>query len=181
MTQRLAFQVLGEPVPKGRPRAFRAGKTIRTYTPQKTREYEADVALHAAMHSLQQRWPRAYDGLVEVHLTVVCSRPQNRHRKADPEGRMWRETGRGDCDNYAKAILDPMQSAGVFRNDSQVVRLVVELVWTAKDEAPCVEIEVLQVPQPLAIHSQTSTSVRLGADGRAAGLFPKVKQGGSFR
>jgi Holliday junction resolvase RusA-like endonuclease len=140
---RLAFVVLGEPVPKGRPRFSRRGGFVRAITPDKTREYEADVALHAAMHAIGQRWPRAFDGLCEVRLTIVCSRPGNRMRKKDPDGRMWRESGRGDADNYAKAILDPMQSAGVYRNDSQVVRLVVDLLWTAKDEAPCVEIECL--------------------------------------
>ncbi len=138
---RLAFTVLGEPVGKGRPRFVR--KTGRTYTPEKTRNYEADVALHAAMHAISQKWPRAFDGLCEVRLTVVCSRPGNRNRKKDPPGRMWRASGRSDIDNHVKAILDPMQSAGVFKNDSCVVRLVADLLWAAKDEAPCVEVEVL--------------------------------------
>ncbi len=146
---RLAFRVLGEPVPKGRGRAFVQGGRVIVTTPPKTREYEADVALHAAMHAIAQKWPRAFDGLCEVRLTVVCSRPANRNRKADPEGRMWRGSGRSDVDNFAKAILDPMQSAGVFRNDSCVVRLVVDLLWAAKDEPACVEIEVLAMDAAL--------------------------------
>ena len=178
---RLAFQILGEPVPKGRPRASKHGRFIRMRTPDKTREFEADVALHAAMHAIQQQWPRAYDGLCEVRLTVVCARPQNRYRKVDPEGRMWRESGRGDGDNYAKSVIDGMQTAGVFKNDSQVVRLTVDVLWNAVDEAPCVEVEVLTIPQvPRLIGEQQSPSVQL-VDVGAPGMPSKVRQGGSFR
>lgn len=140
---RLAFVVLGEPVGKGRPRFVR--KTGRTYTPEKTREYEALISDVAAFHAITQGWPRSFDGLCEVRLTFVCPRPENRYRKVDPVGRMWRESGRYDVDNYCKAVLDGMQTAGVFKSDSQVVRLRAELVWNAVDEGPCVEVEVLTV------------------------------------
>lgn len=146
---RLAFSILGTPVPKGRPLASKRGRFIRMRTPEKTREFEADVALHSAIRAIEQRWPRAYAGLCEVRLTFVCPRPENRHRKVDPETRMWRETGRSDADNHAKSVIDGMQTGGVFKNDNQVVRLVVELHWCAADEAPCVEVEVLTLDDAL--------------------------------
>jgi Holliday junction resolvase RusA-like endonuclease len=137
---RLAFVVLGEPVGKGRPRFN--GTTGRAYTPKATSEYEHDICDRAAYAAVSQQWPRAFDAPCRVVIDAIFQRPKNRYRKADPVGRMPRESGRIDCDNCGKIVLDALQKAGVFRNDSCVVDLHVRLWWAAVDETPCVEIEV---------------------------------------
>lgn len=133
---RLAFQILGEPCAWARARTGGG----RFFTDTKTRSYEYTVAELGAVHAIGQQWPRAFDGPCVLELDAVFTRPKNRYRKCDPDGRMWRESGRKDADNVAKAIMDGLQKGGVFRNDAQVARLVVRLLWTAKDEAPCVEV-----------------------------------------
>ena len=43
MKNQIIFVVPGEPVGKGRPRFYRRGKGVGTYTPDKTIEYEARI------------------------------------------------------------------------------------------------------------------------------------------
>lgn len=90
----ISFCVLGQPVPKGRPR-FCNGVAV---TPKRTRDYERLVRDVAALHC--GNWRR--DGLYRVTLKFVF------------EG-----VPRGDLDNYLKAQLDAMQGYA-FDNDRQV-------------------------------------------------------------
>lgn len=137
---RLAFTVLGEP--KAWQRA-RLSKTGHHFTEKKTRSWSYECADLAAYHAIAQHFPRAFKGPCALNLAFVFQRPQNRFRKCDPDGRMWRETGKKDADNCGKLVMDSLQKAGVFVDDKQVVDLHVLLLWTARDEAPCVEIECL--------------------------------------
>lgn len=140
---RLAFVVLGEPCAWARARTG-GGKF---FTDKKTRAYEYTIAELGAFHAIAQKWPRAFTGPCALVIDAVFARPANRNRKCDPEGRMVRESGRKDADNVSKAIMDGLQKGGVYRNDAQVARLVVNLWWTAKSEAPCVEVEVLTLDE----------------------------------
>jgi Holliday junction resolvase RusA-like endonuclease len=137
--KRLAFQILGEPCAWQRARTGNG----RFFTDRKTRDYEYTVAELGATHAIGQGWPRAFSGPCSLIIDAVFPRPESRNRKKDPEGRMVRESGRKDCDNVAKAIMDGLQKGGVFKNDAQVADLRVRLWWTAKDEAPCAEVECL--------------------------------------
>ena len=140
---RLAFVVLGEPCAWQRARTGRG----HFFTDKKTRAYEYTVAELGAVHAVGQLWPRAFTGPCVLVIDAVFQRPSNRNRKKDPDGRMVRESGRKDCDNVAKAIMDGLQKGGVFKNDAQVADLRVRLWWTARDEAPCVEVEVRTLEQ----------------------------------
>lgn len=99
----LAFTIPGPPVPCGRARVTRRG----TFTPDRTRRYEAHVALCARVAVARANgFPLAGD--VAVRLDV------------------YRVARRGDCDNFAKSVLDGMRRI-VFADDRQVQRLDVRM------------------------------------------------------
>lgn len=95
------FEVPGPPVPKGRPRLARNG---RTFTPQRTIRYERAVR-DAAFRYRPESWPMRERYSVVIQCFVSDSR-------------------RRDLDNVAKSILDGMNGAA-WDDDSQVDALVV--------------------------------------------------------
>jgi Holliday junction resolvase RusA-like endonuclease len=96
----------GPPVPKARPRFVNG----RTYTPKRTRDYEAHVAACARAACFRDRW-RCVDG--ELHVELHVTFPDRRRR---------------DLDNAAKAVLDALNGI-VWRDDSQIARLLVERAY----------------------------------------------------
>jgi len=109
--------VPGEPVAKQRPRVGAHGSV---YTPRETKAFERTVALIAKV-----KLPRykAEDRLV-VDLTFYCSSQAK------------------DLDNMCKSVLDGLQKAGIFKNDSQVMELHARKIRTAPGEESRTEIQV---------------------------------------
>ena len=117
-----SFTVPGEPVAKGRARAFVRGGRIAHYTPDKTERYEARVATFA-----QQAMAGARPLVGGVALSVVArfSIPvswSKKRRQAAMDG-LEHVTKRPDLDNVLKAIKDGMNGIA-WLDDSQVVQLV---------------------------------------------------------
>ena len=122
MAQAFSFTVPGEPVAKGRARAFVRGGRVAHYTPDKTERYEARVATFA-----QQAMAGARPLVGGVALSVVArfSIPASwskKRRQAAMDG-LEHVTKRPDLDNVLKAIKDGMNGIA-WLDDSQVVRLV---------------------------------------------------------
>ena len=90
----MEFTVPGPPVPKERPRR---GPHGNFYTPKRTKDAEAQIAMIARSKSV-----RFAGNNVRVELEFFC--------------RQWR----GDGDNCEKLILDALQKADVITNDKQV-------------------------------------------------------------
>ena len=119
MTAKILFIVPGTPVPKGRPRFTRRG---RTYTPAKTKSYEEQIAILGKM---------AMDGLeplktpVSVFVTVFFAVPASYSRKRREACLNGSEPHikRPDLDNVVKAITDGMNGV-VYEDDAQIVRIV---------------------------------------------------------
>lgn len=119
MTAKILFIVPGTPVPKGRPRFTRQG---RTYTPAKTKSYEEQIAIlgKAAMNGLEPlKTPVAV--LVTVFFPIPASYSAKR-REACLAG-LEKHTKRPDLDNVVKAITDGMNGV-VYEDDCQIVRIV---------------------------------------------------------
>ena len=124
------LQVTAVPVAKPRPRVGNG----RVYTPTNARQAEWEIA---------QAWERRYPGqaplmgAVELEVVVFivqpASIPKFRRQTARP-------VTRPDADNYAKTVLDALNSVA-YRDDAQVVRLVVEKRY-AVGVAPHWEIEL---------------------------------------
>jgi Holliday junction resolvase RusA-like endonuclease len=121
MTFLVMFTVYGEPVAKGRPRFSTRGKFVQTYTPQKTRTYEAEVAMmaKAAMGS-SEPLKGALD--VYIYLSFPIPASYSKKRAQDCLNEAIKHTKKPDADNCAKSIIDGMAGV-IFNNDSQIVSL----------------------------------------------------------
>lgn len=84
----------------------------------------------------------------------------NRYRGAFPKGtpvavelefRCVRHPWRGDVDNLAKLVMDGLKDAGVYADDRQVQRLVVQVVPVAQTTLEGVQLHMhaVQLPPPL--------------------------------
>lgn len=119
MTAKILFIVPGTPVPKGRPRFTRQG---RTYTPVKTKSYEELVAICAKR---VMDCPEPLKTPVAVFVTVFFPVPASysaKRREACLAG-FEKHTKRPDLDNVVKAITDGMNGV-VYEDDCQIVRIV---------------------------------------------------------
>jgi Holliday junction resolvase RusA-like endonuclease len=119
MTGAVTIVIGGPPAAKGRPRMTRRGFT---YTPAKTRKYEAHGRL-AAQQAMDGRPPIAVP--VRAEITVDLPVPASwsgKRRDAALRGEI-RPATRPDADNYVKAALDAI-NAIVVADDSLVVDLV---------------------------------------------------------
>ena len=126
-----------EPVAKGRPRFTRNG---RTYTPQKTRDYERRVrgAFLEANKETMPVYPR--DVALEVEAVFAKSVPKSYTKKIRElclSGKM-QPTVKADLDNYLKAVLDAINGLA-FEDDAQIVRIKSEKIYA---EEPYVEIKI---------------------------------------
>ena len=126
------FTVPGRPVGKGRPRVTRYG----TYTPQKTKDYEALV---------QRCWRTqsgvAFGGGIPLFASITAWFPlpksTSKKKRALLEGTF--HLAKPDADNLAKAILDA--GNGLFYPDDSAVQLAgCEKRWTGG--APRVEVRI---------------------------------------
>ena len=117
----VSFFVPGQPVGKGRPRAFRTGKGIRMHTPEKTASYESLVATaaHGAM-----RGATPIQGACHVQMDIRLMVPLSwsaRKRNQALDGQIL-PTKKPDMDNVLKAVFDAINGI-VWQDDVQVIQV----------------------------------------------------------
>lgn len=143
MTVRLF--VPGEPVPKGRPRAFRMQRgRIGHYTPRKTRDWETETR-RIARQAMQSRLP--LEGPVRLEVMAVFPAPGSwpRWKRALVEDQHIFPTGRSDVDNVVKALSDALNGV-VWLDDGQVVDLVARKRYGSETVPPGVYAAVIPLP-----------------------------------
>lgn len=119
----IEFNVPGQPVAKGRPRFSTI--TGRTYTPEKTTNYENLVRL-----SYMQAYPNQtpYEKNVQLSMTINAyfQIPKATSKKKAEQMRthIIRPTIKPDTDNIAKSVCDALNKVA-FYDDSQIVVLKV--------------------------------------------------------
>ena len=130
------FTVPGEPVGKGRPRAFamKGAKGVRMFTPAKTQSYEAKVATMALQSKPPHYWP--LDGHYSVTVECYFTRP-----KRLKDGGRVPCAKRPDADNIAKAICDALNGIA-FADDAAVWQLAVTKWYAGTDHGPRVQVTV---------------------------------------
>ena len=149
----IAFTVLGQPVPKGRPRASVRGGRVHMRTPARTVAYE-DAVAWAARHAAFGKALDMVEGTgtarpLAVSIVAVLARVKRIDKIA--RGRVWAHGSTADADNIAKAVLDGMQRGGALANDRHVVDVRCRMVYAAAGESAHTwvtvrEVEGLEVP-----------------------------------
>lgn len=153
MERCLAFVVPGDPQGKARPRFSRAGKGVRTYTPNTTEKYE-NLVRYCAVSARQKEKvnPISTDMSISIKAYFKVPASYSNKRRHNCLAGVERPSKKPDSDNIAKIILDGLNpkmkksktlhkmvclQQGLYQDDKQVVSLGVEK-WYA--EEPRVEI-----------------------------------------
>lgn len=134
---KLTFFVPGEPVAKGRARAFIRGNKIGHHTPDKTARYENLVRL-VAKQAIGAAKPLA--GPISLRCTFWLSVPMsysNKRREACLNGSE-RHCKRPDLDNLIKSVKDGCNGV-VWIDDCQVVEVS---ACKKYGETPGVDVEI---------------------------------------
>jgi Holliday junction resolvase RusA-like endonuclease len=130
----VAFRVHGTPAPQGSKRAFITnGRAIVTdVNPVQLKTWREDVK-HAALDAMNGRLP--FDGAVELLVTFVLVKPKSVKRS-------WPHV-RPDADKLLRSVCDAMTAAGVYGDDSQIVKITAQKVYGIH---PGAEVIVRVVP-----------------------------------
>ena len=128
---KIEFSVYGNPTPKGRPRFFKRGNFVGTFTPKKTRKAEEDFLLQA----LKYRPELPLEGELSIKLTFYLQPPKSLSKKKYEAG--IRPSKRPDLDNYIK-IIDCLNKI-FWVDDSQIVSIQADKFYS---HSPRVEVEI---------------------------------------
>ena len=129
------------PQPKQRARTVRRGGKIITHTPERTKNYE-DAIARWVCGAFTIRAPIIAERMKPVKLEVLCvfARPQNKCRRVDPGGYIWR-VSRPDASNLLKSIEDGIEKAKtVFKDDAQIVDVHIQKVYGDKEQTPEIKL-----------------------------------------
>lgn len=110
----LVVFVLGRPAPQGSKRYLGRGVVVESAA-KTLAPWRADIR-EAVLATWGQRPPLA--GPLHVELDFVLPRPASAPKRSTPPA-----VRRPDLDKLVRAVLDALGSAGVWRDDSQVVEL----------------------------------------------------------
>lgn len=119
----ITITIPGTPVGKGRPRFARRGAFVKTYSPEKTQNYEALVKM-AAGEAMEGLTP--LQGAVKIELLLYVTPPaswSNKKAMSALAGDIY-PTTKPDLDNTLKGILDACNGI-VWGDDKQVVQATV--------------------------------------------------------
>ncbi len=132
---RYRFEIPGKPLGKAR-HCFNSHSKV-TYTPQKTREYEALVR---DCYRIQNGNKKPLSGAVRARITAYFAIPKSvsKRVRADMLAGVILPTKKPDLDNIEKTILDALNRLA-YRDDSCVTEIMSHKFYS---ENPRVEVEL---------------------------------------
>lgn len=132
----IRFVVYGEPVAQGRPRLSTMHGHARMHDPEKSVTYKQKV--YAAVVPIKPETP--LDGELIATIKAYFDIPKSKSGKWKRQALSGeiRPVKKPDTDNIAKIILDSCNGI-LFRDDSQIVRLVIDKFYS---DSPRVEVEL---------------------------------------
>ncbi|MDG5470533.1 RusA family crossover junction endodeoxyribonuclease [Jeotgalibacillus sp. ET6] len=132
----IEYEILGEPVAQGRPRASTVNGYVQMIDPTKSRNYKEYVRLVASQYALSE----PLEGPLKIRVNVYRPLLKNFSKKkaAAAEAGLLRPTTKPDIDNLVKGVKDACNKV-LWRDDSQVVELKASKFYSSR---PRVEIRV---------------------------------------
>lgn len=127
MTEPLTVMIPGVPQGKGRPRF--SGKTRTTYTPAKTKAYEAVVG---RMATLGMRGKDMFFGPLHIDMRAHMPIPTSWSKAKRDQALLGeiKPTGKPDLDNILKAIADGLNGIA-YDDDAAIVSATCSKVYAA--------------------------------------------------
>lgn len=127
----LEFTILGECVPKGRPKFSTTGKFVKAYTPPKTEIFENFVKM-CCIDAMNKDGIKMFEKGKPLYVTIkihkqIPSSVSKKKQKLMLDGAIT-PTTKPDLDNCAKSILDALNGIA-FADDSQVVSLKITKIY----------------------------------------------------
>lgn len=104
--------IAGDPAPQGSKRHVGGGRMVESSKQVKPWRSDIRSALLTAAGDPAEK----FDGPVHVTMTFVMRRPKSAPKRSTPPA-----TKKADIDKLARAVLDAVTSAGVWRDDRQVI------------------------------------------------------------
>lgn len=141
-TNEIYFVIDGETIPKGRPKFSTKNGVYRSYTPQKTIDYEEHVRESYRAEYPLPTMPFGKDDPLEVVTNFYFAIP-----KATPKSKILkfltvlRPTKRPDLDNLYKSLTDALNGV-CYPDDSQIVTAHIHKLWS---ESPKAEITIRRI------------------------------------
>ena len=120
---KVSFTVPGVPVAKGRPKFSRQGNFVKTYTPEKTANYETLVRFLYCEKAKGKQFPADMQLKITIKAYLPIPKSTSKKKQADMASGVIRPIKRPDTDNIVKAVLDGLNTVA-FHDDSQVVEIV---------------------------------------------------------
>ena len=135
----ITFEVLGEPVAKGRPKFSTRGGFAKAYTPAATRHAEGNFQSQAVQYAPKQ----PLDGPLALIVRVYRSKgmPKTKKGLEAAERGAIRPITKPDGDNYLKLVCDSMNCI-FWHDDAQVVDKSVSKYFSTR---PRIEVELSEV------------------------------------
>lgn len=129
---KIEFTIHAEPVAKARARAGVGG---RFYTPKKTSDYEAIVAMHAKQ-AMKGRSPIESACVLSLVFNMPIPKSWSQKKRAQAISGEIKHTSKPDLDNLIKAVKDGLNGI-VWADDAQVVRVVAEKKYSENPRVEC--------------------------------------------
>ena len=139
MSRSVTFTVPGEPVGKGRPRFVR--KTGRSYTPEKTVNYETLVRLSYKQQVDAEPFEKYKPLAMKLEIYQQIPQSVSKRKREAMIGKKILPTKRPDIDNVVKCICDALNMV-CFHDDAQIIKLHVEKYFS---EFPEVRVTITEI------------------------------------
>ena len=136
----LSFIIPGQPQGKGRPRFTKRG---HTYTPEKTKAYEREIASAGLIAAADRGDDVKMDAVIQLMVIARFKIPKSwtkARREAAMNGPVW-HTCKPDGVNVLKVIQDALNGI-LWNDDSQIAYASIMKVYS---DEPCLDIQVLYV------------------------------------
>jgi Holliday junction resolvase RusA-like endonuclease len=127
----IIITIPGEPVAKGRPRAFVRNGRIGVHTPAKTASFENLVKMAAREAMMKAGIFAPLEGALQMQIRAVYLIPASWSKKRRDAAK-WR-TSRPDADNLAKGVCDACNDIA-YLDDSQVASITIQKVYGMRAE-----------------------------------------------